>query len=90
MNFMDLSLSLWLIHWKEVASEDNPIMGFYLDQGVPHFITIKISIVLLATFVFWKARHRILTQIGSYVVFVTYWVLMCHYLNALAPALAPT
>ena len=86
MNLIDLSLSLWLIHWEKVASEDNPIMDFYLKQGVPYFVLVKLSIVFLATYIFWKARDRVLTQIGSYVVYVTYWVLMCHYLNAFAPS----
>ena len=82
MNFLDLFLSLWLIHWQKVASEDNPIMDFYLKLGSPYFISIKVAIALLAGFILWHFRRRILTQIGSYVVFVTYWVLMCHYLSA--------
>ena len=82
MNFLDLFLSLWLIRWQKIASEENPIMAFYLKLGSPYFISIKTVVALLAAYVLWQCRHLIITQIGSYVVFVIYWVLMCHYLNA--------
>lgn len=53
----DLITTLWFVH-HEGASEGNPLMNYYLEQGVIPFIAAKCVLVLMPLAVLEWARRR--------------------------------
>ena len=55
---IDLVLTGWLIHTKQ-ATEGNPIMSFYLSDGIGMMIAVKMVLIAMPLFVAeWARRYR--------------------------------
>lgn len=55
---VDMLLTVWLLQTQR-ATEGNPLMAFYLDNGVWAMIGAKIVLVAMPIFVAeWARRHR--------------------------------
>ena len=88
---LDLVLTYWLIHTKQ-ATEGNPIMSYYLSNGIGMMIAAKMVLIAMPLFVAeWARRYRpqfvrralriaIAIYISLYVIaFVNAGILACEY-----------
>ena len=77
LSLADLVLTVWLVHTGR-ASEGNPIMDFYLEQGLGTMVLAKITLVASGLFVAeWARRYRpVFVRRGMRLALAAYLVLL--------------
>jgi len=75
-NFIDGGLSWYLILFKGIATEANPVMGFLMEKGVLWFLGFKLVIIPILVAFLYKIRSQPLATFGIVFTFVLYAILM--------------
>ena len=92
LSLADLLLTVWLIHTGR-ASEGNPIMDFYLEQGLGTMVLAKVTLVACGLFVAeWARRYRpVFVRRAMRLVLAAYLILLgaTLFLNCVAAPCPP-
>ena len=80
LNLLDAVLTMFWVH-TGVAQEANPLLQPIVHKHALLFITVKIALGSLGTWLLWQYRHRALAVIGTFVVFIAYYAVFLHHLR---------
>jgi hypothetical protein len=63
-----------------IATEGNPVMNFFLHQGVLTFFLVKTGLTTVALGFFYYWRRRTLSRIGLGIAMVSYYGVMIYHI----------
>jgi hypothetical protein len=80
-NIVDAFLTTKFIIELLILNENNPLMLYLieLDMGVLPFIIPKTLLVCFGCYLLWGRAENILAQMGAYLCFITYFVIVTHF-----------
>jgi len=79
LNLLDAMLTLFWV-WAGVAKEANELMAEWVVRSPLIFVSAKIGLVSLGTWILWRRRDHASAVIGIFGVFlVYYWILAIHF-----------
>jgi len=67
--------------------ESNPLMEVVLDLNPVMFVAVKTCLVLGGIYLMWRHSHKLLTQMGAYLLFIVYLTLIISFYYFVPPEL---
>lgn len=80
LNLIDAVLTMLWVHGG-LAHEANPLLEPIVYRHALLFIIVKIALGSLGTWLLWQYRHRALSVIGTFSVFIVYYAIFLHHLR---------
>jgi len=80
LNLIDAVLTMLWVH-SGLAHEANPLLESIVYQHALLFVIVKIALGSLGTWLLWQYRHRALSVIGTFLVFIVYYAICLHHLR---------
>jgi hypothetical protein len=81
-NMLDAAFTLFWVQMG-MATEANPLMAAFLNQGPVAFMCAKLAMVSFCLLLLWRARRAPMATWGGCGVFATYSFLMCYHFTGL-------
>ena len=92
LNLLDAIFTLWWVRWG-LALEANLMIDRLIDEVPLAFITVKLGLVGLGSWLLWQRRDRPAAVVSIFVAFVVYYLVLlyhlqyaAHFLRQLIPA----
>lgn len=82
LNLADAILTcIWL--WSGAATEANPVMRMAAGLGPVAFVSVKLALVSLGTFLLWRLRYRAFAVVAIFALFLAYYFVLLYHLQAM-------
>ncbi len=80
LNLLDAVLTLWWVH-TGFAVEANPLISEIVVEHALLFISAKLALVSLGTWLLWRYRRRPLAVVGVFAAFLVYYGILLYHLS---------
>ena len=82
LNVIDGILTMvWV--FSDQAVEANPLMSHLIEANSVLFISVKMALVFLGTFLLWRFRKRALAVVAIFMSFLIHYFILLYHLKAM-------
>jgi hypothetical protein len=80
MNLLDAMLTLYWVRGG-LATEANTLIDELVRESAIGFVSVKLGLVGMGSWLLWKRRHHAVAVVGIFAVFVVYYLVLLHHLQ---------
>jgi formate hydrogenlyase subunit 3/multisubunit Na+/H+ antiporter MnhD subunit len=84
--FLNALDALFTLHWLKsgLAEEVNPLLSEIAESHPISFMSLKLGLVSLGSWLLWSYRHRPLAVIAIFLAFIVYYSIVLYHIGFLA------